>query len=115
MQRSIRLSFAATIAAAMLAAPVLARPALAAPRSDAGSVALTDVSAQSRSKHRRPQITVRPRRFPYATTNTPYPRAYLFHYPGPNAKRHCIRRLVLEGRPSGTVLVPHQHCWWGPG
>lgn len=120
MQRSIRFTRAATIRAATIwaatiAAALLVVPASAAPRHDGTSIAPTDVSAQSRPKKRTPQITVRPPRYPYATTSTPYPRAYKFHYPGPNAKRHCISGLVLEPRPSGTVLVPRQRCWWAPG
>jgi len=115
MQRSIRFSSVATIWAATVAAAMLIAPASAAPRSDGPSVAPAEISAQKRPQKRRPQITVRPLRYPYAKTSTPYPRAYPFHHPGPNAKRHCIGQLVLEARPSGTVLVPRQRCWWAPG
>ncbi len=108
MQRSIRLACVATIAAA------LAAPVWAAPRGDA-PVVPTDVSAQRQTKKKqRAQITVRPR-LPYARTHSLYPRPYDRHYPGPNAKRHCVGGLVLEHRPSGTVLVPRRRCWWAPG
>lgn len=32
--------------------------------------------------------------------------------PGPNARRECRFRLVQQARPSGTVIVPVEHCWW---
>jgi hypothetical protein len=36
-------------------------------------------------------------------------------YPGPNAVRQCDFWLATENRPSGTVIVPRQHCWWERG
>ena len=36
-------------------------------------------------------------------------------YPGPNAVRQCDFWLATEYRPSGTVIVPRQHCWWERG
>jgi hypothetical protein len=36
-------------------------------------------------------------------------------YPGPNAVRQCTFWLAPEYRPSGTVIVPNQHCWWERG
>jgi len=36
-------------------------------------------------------------------------------YPGPNAVRQCEFSLATEYRPSGTVIVPRQHCWWERG
>jgi hypothetical protein len=97
---------------AWLAAIVLVAfvaPACAAPAAD-------ERPAPSRVKQRPPQIRVTPL-YPHATTNTPYPRPYTYAYPGPNAHRECVGRLVVEARPSGTVIVPRQHCWWarGPG
>ena len=44
----------------------------------------------------RPRVTIHPRRI----------------YPGPNAKRYCRSWLAKEYRVSGTVIVPHMHCWW---
>jgi hypothetical protein len=29
-----------------------------------------------------------------------------------NAVRQCRATLVQEYRISGTVIVPHMHCWW---
>ena len=36
-------------------------------------------------------------------------------YPGPDAVRQCTFWLATENRPSGTVIVPRQHCWWERG
>ncbi len=36
-------------------------------------------------------------------------------YPGPGAVRQCAFWLATENRPSGTVIVPQQHCWWERG
>jgi hypothetical protein len=63
----------------------LAQP-VAAEQSD-----LREYAAQSR-----PRIVVHPRH----------------HYPGPNAKRHCVSWLAKEYRPSGTVITPQMRCWW---
>ena len=35
--------------------------------------------------------------------------------PGPDAVRQCSFWLATEYRPSGTVIVPRQHCWWERG
>ena len=104
--RLIGLACAATIVI------VLASPSAAAPLNP-----VTDISAQSAVKKKRPQIRVTPRRprYPHATTNTPYPRPYDIQYPGPNAKRDCVARLVQEVRPSGTVAVWRTRCWWVRG
>src|ERR1700722_10830368 len=40
-----------------------------------------------------------------------YPR----YDPGPNAVRDCNVAYVEEHRPSGTVIVPHMHCYWRRG
>jgi hypothetical protein len=29
-----------------------------------------------------------------------------------NSVRQCRATLVKEYRVSGTVIVPHMHCWW---
>lgn len=104
-------AFVALIASATLAA---AEPL--APKA-ATAVAATDVSAQSRPKKRVPQIRVTPRyqRYPYRLYSTPYPVPYDVEYPGPNAKRACVARLVPEARPSGPVIVQRMYCWWVRG
>jgi hypothetical protein len=51
-------------------------------------------SPESTARRARPRIQVNPGRLLY---------------------RQCSLRYVLEDRPSGTVLVPHQHCWWVRG
>jgi hypothetical protein len=43
------------------------------------------------------------------------PRARLRVYPGRLLYRDCDFRLVQEWRPSGTVIVPRQRCWWVRG
>ena len=60
------------------------------------------------------RLRVRPL-YPYRHYNTPYPPAYDVEYPGPNAKRACVDRLVVEHRPSGTVIVPRMNCRWVRG
>jgi hypothetical protein len=40
---------------------------------------------------------------------TIYPRK---SYAGRNSVRQCRATLVKEYRVSGTVIVPHQQCWW---
>lgn len=54
------------------------------------STAPSDISAQ----RVRPRIRVTPGRLLY---------------------RECNFKLVQEWRPSGTVIVPRQHCWWVRG
>jgi hypothetical protein len=65
--------------------------AMAAPNSK-GASAATEVSAQAR----RP-----PTRFRV--------------YPGRLLYRDCTFRLAYQWRPSGTVIVPVQRCWWVRG
>ena len=43
------------------------------------------------------------------------PRARLRVYPGRLLYRDCVFRLAREWRPSGTVIVPRQRCWWVRG
>jgi hypothetical protein len=86
------------IKAAGIAAVVLALSGMPAP------VAAQDSDAQDiltrLRPHQRPRITVHPLRE---------------GYPGPSAVRQCTSWLATEYRPSGTVIVPRQHCWWEPG
>ncbi len=65
--------------------------AVAAPASKAANMS-TEVSAQER----RP-----PTRFRV--------------YPGRLLYRDCTFRLAQQWRPSGTVIVPVQRCWWVRG
>jgi hypothetical protein len=72
----------------------------------------TDLSAQAR-RRARTRIEVRPiRRQPAAWD---YPRPGDVSWPGPGALRDCVFRLEQEYRPSGTVIVPRQSCWWVRG
>jgi hypothetical protein len=44
------------------------------------------------------------------------PRTRLRVYPGGRLLyRDCSFRLAQQWRPSGTVIVPVQHCWWVRG
>jgi hypothetical protein len=44
------------------------------------------------------------------------PRTRLRVYPGRRLLyRDCSFRLAQQWRPSGTVIVPVQHCWWVRG
>jgi hypothetical protein len=44
------------------------------------------------------------------------PRTRLRVYPGGRLlSRECSFRLAPQWRPSGTVIVPVQHCWWVRG
>jgi hypothetical protein len=80
------------VVAAMLGAIAFGSiDAVAAPGSK-GTRASTDVSAQER----RP-----PTRFRV--------------YPGRLLYRDCTFRLAQQWRPSGTVIVPVQRCWWVRG
>jgi len=83
----------AGLAAAGVLMLLAAVPAAAAPRDQgvASRAGATDLSAQ-----RRTRIIVRPRRTVL----------------GPNAVRQCRAWLAQEFRPSGTVIVPRQQCWW---
>jgi hypothetical protein len=62
----------------------------------------------------RPRIRVTPR-CPYRTRSVPYPTPAECDFPGPGFVRQCNAQLVREYRPSGTVIVPVQRCWWEPG
>ena len=85
MGRMIGLAMFAIVAAAPI--PAAADETVAALPTAA---APSDVSAQSR----RPRIRV---------------------YPGRLLYRECTFRLVQQWRPSGTVIVPRQRCWWVRG
>jgi hypothetical protein len=77
--------------AAIIGVLVLAAgEAPAGPRS--GAQASTELSAQARR-----------------------PPARLRVYPGRLLYRDCTFRLAQQWRPSGTVIVPVQRCWWVRG
>ena len=84
-------------------------PALAAPAG--GDDAAIEISSQATTMRTRPRIRVSPR-YPRRPYTTLYPLPYGVDYPGPNAVRQCVSRLVPEYRPSGTVIVPRMRCWW---
>jgi hypothetical protein len=65
-------------------------------------------------KRARTRIRVRPL-YPYRHYHSLYPLPYDIEYPGPNARRDCVDRLVTEHRPSGTVVVPRMSCRWVRG
>jgi hypothetical protein len=102
---------AVALFAAGYASGLAAGPLHAAERT--GAAAATDLSAQQRNPavRQRPRIRVQPR-YPYRTWHSFYPLPYDVEYPGPNAYRQCTFRLAQEVRPSGTVIVPRQRCWW---
>ena len=49
------------------------------------------------------------------SAQTRRPPARLRVYPGRLLYRHCTFRLAQQWRPSGTVVVPVQRCWWVRG
>jgi hypothetical protein len=71
-------------------------PAAAEPAS--GRVSAARISDELSSQARRPPTRLRV----YA------PRGRLLY-------RDCTFRLAQEWRPSGTVIVPVQRCWWVRG
>ena len=83
----MRWAWIAAMLGAMTPATVAAAPVIK------GARASTDISAQER----RP-----PTRFRV------YPGRRLLY-------RDCTFRLAQQWRPSGTVIVPVQHCWWVRG
>jgi hypothetical protein len=71
---------------------VLAAGAASAGPLSGGAQASTELSAQARR-----------------------PPARLRVYPGRLLYRDCTFRLAQQWRPSGTVIVPVQRCWWVRG
>ena len=49
------------------------------------------------------------------SAQTRRPPARLRVYPGRLLYRDCTFRLAQQWRPSGTVIVPVQRCWWVRG
>jgi hypothetical protein len=79
--------FAAIVAVAALSAAAMPDVASAAQKRG-----VTDPSAQSRRPPARLRVT-----------------------PGRLLYRDCSFHLAQQWRPSGTVVVPVQHCWWVRG
>ncbi len=79
---------------------------------EAASLRATDLSAQKQRRQPRIRVYVYPPRQPAAWD---YPRPGDVSWPGPGALRDCVFRLEPEYRPSGTVIVPRQSCWWVRG
>jgi len=102
----IALGTAVTIAGLVLGGEGSPAPISAASGTGTQAGAATELSAQARP---RPRIRVRPRSW---STPPIYPSPAPYNYPGPNAVRECRDWLAVEHRPSGTVLVPRQRCWW---
>jgi len=50
-----------------------------------------------------------------AQTRRPPPRLRVYPPRGRLLYRDCDFRLVQQWRPSGTVIVPWQRCWWVRG
>jgi hypothetical protein len=95
--------------AAMVAMTVLATAGLSAWLPLPGAAETVEVlPAQARDRPVSPRIRVHPpariRVYPLQQSD-----------PGPGAVRQCAFWLATEHRPSGTVIVPQQHCWWERG
>ena len=92
----------------------VAEPTYAGPQAGqkAAPAKATDLSAQTQRRRARTRVYVYPPRQPAAWD---YPRPGDVSWPGPGALRDCVFRLEQEFRPSGTVIVPRQSCWWVRG
>lgn len=107
----------APLAIAFAALTLMTQGTAPAAAQDRAKPAASDMSAQSRTVvvRQRPRIRVQPRYYPRRNYVTLYPLPYdEIAYPGPNAARQCVSRLIPESRPSGTVIVPRMWCRWVP-
>jgi len=84
----------------LLGSPAWAGGPAAAP--DGAGAALSEFSAQQRTQETQP-----PRQRARTRVRVTRPRPL-----GPNAYRECVAWYEQEYRPSGTVVVPKQRCWW---
>lgn len=105
------------VAAAVAAAFLLASPGAALAQAPGGKQT-SEFTAQKKKKKAAPKraptrIVVR-RALPYNLDHSPYPRVDDVSWPGRGAVRLCRSWLAPEYRPSGTVIVPRQQCWWQP-
>ena len=108
--------FAAFAFVSLMAAVLFAAPPVQAAASEHGpNASAVEISAQSRDggvrARPRTRLRVTPR-YPCRNYVTFYPLPYDIECPGPNTVRLCDFKLVQERRPSGTVIVPRQRCWW---
>jgi hypothetical protein len=101
-----------TIVMASLCGALGAAPSSA--RSSGEGVGARNAMAQSQPPRARTRLRVRPL-YPNRHYHSLYPLPYDVEYPGPNARRECIDRLVTEHRTSGTVIVPRMSCRWVRG
>lgn len=96
-----------------LAGIALVPPALAqaqtAPSATRLAQAAPSPTSEVPTQRQRRRLPIYPRR--QLEPDGVYPR----YDPGPNAVRDCNVAYVQEFRPSGTVIVPHMHCYWRPG
>lgn len=69
---------------------------------DGARAAPSEFSAQQRTQETQP-----PRQRARTRVRVTRPRPL-----GPNAYRECVAWYEQEYRPSGTVVVPKQRCWW---
>jgi hypothetical protein len=110
-ERSVMQTIVAFAIAAMMSALMIgATPVQAAPAGQDANETI-EISSQATTMRTRPRIRIYPR-YPRRPYTTLYPLPYGIDYPGPNAVRQCVSRLVPEYRPSGTVIVPRMRCWW---
>jgi hypothetical protein len=104
--RKVRIALGVAMAAAGFALSGQGSAAPGDSRIETQAGGAREIYAQQRV---RPQIRVRPRSW---STPPIYPSPAPYNYPGPNAVRECTGGLAVEHRPSGTVLVPRERCWW---
>jgi hypothetical protein len=95
---------AVAAAGLLVSGPVLAAPVS---ESSAGTAAMAQADPPRRAP---PRIIVMPRRS-YAVPD----RGNSIAYPGRGYVRSCTAWLEPDARPSGTVIVPRQHCGWVRG
>ena len=99
MKRAVMRRIAIVSALVFAGSALFAAGPLRAQETDSAAPSSADTSPK-RPVHRPARITVRP---------------LVRSYPGPEAVRQCTFWLATENRPSGTVIVPRQHCWWERG
>jgi hypothetical protein len=112
-RKTVFASAVAIVALAIALAP--ANGALA--QSGEGATKRIQFVGQKKKKatpRRAPTRIVVRRALPYYLEASEFPRVDDVSWPGPNAVRECTAWLTREHRPSGTVVVPRQRCWWQP-
>ncbi len=88
--------FRTALLAMMLGALACAAPASALTVSNGAKTAAPSSAVSSQQSRPRPRLRV-----------SPGGQRLLY--------RDCSFRLAQQWRPSGTVIVPVQHCWWVRG